>query len=344
MKQVFLFLLLCLASCMYGQSGTECAANAGVDQSVCVGSGVKLNAPVSLDYNNPPNIQWTCVSVQNGTIQPGDVSFTSPNDYVTGAMYNGGPLPVGTYTFQFCVDCKDLNNDGQHDRPCDNVVVTVTPEPTEPQIIESDGSQDGFMTVCQSATVGVNLPGAGEIASVDYFPSDGRLSYDLSGNTLTLKYIDNTNTRQEQCTYTITYYISNGGCTSKKSIEITFISPYDPNEDGIIEGFIYLCPSCSKTICLYGDRPGGCYGEGKWELVSGPGTVTFTYENLEYGDACVEVSAPGNYTFRYSVTNIGPCPDSEFEVSCTVLDIDEFSLGPDIDVLLCENVIPAGST
>ncbi|MCB0575731.1 MAG: hypothetical protein KDC61_14325, partial [Saprospiraceae bacterium] len=341
MKQVFLFLLLCLAMRTYGQ---ECAANANQDQSHCPNSQVTLNAPISLFYNTPPNIKWSCISVDNGTILPGDVSITNPNDYVTDVSYNGAPLPPGIYTFRFCVDCKDLNNDGINDRPCDDVIVTIEEEPTAPVIIESDGSQDGMMTVCNSTTVQVNPPGDGEIASVDYFPNDGMITYNLSGTTLTLDYYDNpTSSRQERCDYTITYSIARGDCVRETSVDIKFISPHDPNGDGIIEGRILNCPSCTTSLRLLGDRPGGCYGIGTWTFEDGPAVALISNPSLEFGDAYATVSAPGTYTFKYTVTNIEPCEDSEFLITCDVLDVGGFDIGPDTEVLYCDNIIPAGT-
>lgn len=345
MKQFFIFFLLCLAGSLYGQVATECSANAGPDQSICHGNPVTLTAPASLDYNNPPNIQWTYIPGPPPGIPANQIVITPSNGLTANVTYTGpgGPnLPIGTYTFRFCVDCKDINNNHINDRPCDEVTIFVKDDPTEPVITEPDGVQDGFVLECSTANLGINLPGAGEFVSASVFPVDGLVDLTVNGTSLVVKRKDTNSSEQGECNYKITYYISNGGCTKSKSVQVRFVKPQDPNEDGIIEGTIYACPSCTRTLYLYGDRP-GCGGEGRWTLVSGPGDANPFYESPEYGDAGVEVTAPGLYTFQYEVTNIAPCQSTPFTISCLVLDLEGFEMGESHITAICTDVVPAGS-
>ena len=334
MKACFTIFLMCLATSLFSQTGAECSANAGPDQIICYNQPMVLDAPVSLDYNNPPGIQWSTSSA---------VGFSNPNDYTT-TVTPGPDWSIGTYTFQFCARCKDLNGDGTNDQVCDEVVVTVTPEPTEPTIIEPDGTQDGQFTVCSEADITVSTPGAGEISSVSIFPDDGLVVATITGTTVHLDRLDTNSPTQGECTYEISYFISNGGCSKRAAVKATFIQPQDPNNDGIIEGHINSCPSCTNTLYLQGDRP-GCGGQGAWSMIAGPAGATAVFEgtpNLATGDATMTVSLPGIYTFQYTVTNIAPCANSVFTITCNVLQIGSFSLGNSVVNTYCDNIAPAG--
>lgn len=83
-----------------------------------------------------------------------------------------------------------------------------------------------------------------------------------------------------------------------------------------------------QFLHLNGDRP-GCDGIGTWELVSGPGPVFIDNSAPDLGDAYATVSIPGTYTFLYTASNIDPYPTSTYELTCTVLDVDQFHLGPE---------------
>ncbi len=337
MKVFLTFFSFFLVASMFGQSSGECSANAGPDRTICYNQQMILDAPASLDYKQPLDITWSVITSQM------PVAIASPHSYQT--QVNPGPDWVpGPYTFQFCARCKDLNNDGNYDLVCDEVTITVSPEPTEPHITEPDGNADGQFTVCSEADITVTAPGAGEISSVSVTPSDGLVQVTTSGTTVHLKRLDTNTDFQGECTYQITYSISNGGCVKSTSVKATFIKPLDPNGDGIIEGFIYKCPSCSNTLFLRGDRP-GCGGQGTWTMVDGPpgATADFTDVSTQFGDATVTVSLTGVYTFQYDVTNIEPCANSTFQVSCTVLNIGTFSLGGNKTLLFCDNMVPAGT-
>lgn len=349
MKACFTILMLCLAAVLYGQkgneggtegggtdggTGAECSVNAGPDQIICYNEPLVLSAPASLDYSTVHSVQWS-------TSAP--FGFANPNSLTT-AVTGGPNWPVGQYTFTFCAYCRDLNNDGVNDYVCDDMVVTITPEPTQPVITEPDGTQDGQFTVCSEADITVTAPASGEIASVSVFPDDNLVTATITGNTVHLVRQETNKWDQGECTYEISYVISNGGCLKKAVAKVTFIKPYDPNGDGVIEGYIDACPSCNNTLFLYGDRP-GCGGQGVWSVVSGPAgySASFGYTNPVNGDAQVTVSLPGNYVFQYNVTNIAPCPNSTFQISCSVYQIGTFSLGNDVVNTYCDNVVPAGT-
>lgn len=329
---------MCLAVSLFSQKGAECSANAGPDQTICYGQALVLEAPESADYYDPLDLQWSTTST---------VTFSNQNGYITNVTKpgpGGGYLDVGTYTFQFCARCKDLNGDGTRDLVCDEVVVTVTPEPTPPTITEPDGTQDGHFTACTEADITVSAPGAGEMSSVSILPDDGLVVATITGNTVHLQRLDTNSPTQGECNYEISYIISNGGCSQRTSVKATFIRPQDPNNDGIIEGTISPCPSCTNTLFLRGDRP-GCGGQGVWTMIASPAGATVDYGtsvNTTTGDATAVVSLPGNYTFQYTVTNIAPCANSVYTVSCTVYQIGSFSVGQTVIHTFCDNVAPAG--
>lgn len=327
---------MCLGFALFGQDGgAECSANAGPDQTICHGQPLVLEAPASLDYNTPLDITWSSATPFN---------YSNGNGYITTVTNpDNSNLNVGTYTFQFCVRCKDLNGDGTNDLVCDEVTVTVTPEPTQPTITEPDGTQDGHFTACTEADITVSAPGAGEISSVSVLPDDGLVEVTVTGTTVHLKRLDTNSSTQGACDYEISYIISNGGCSQRTSVRATFIRPQDKNNDGIIEGHINPCPSCTNTLFLQGDRP-GCGGQGVWTMIAGPAGATVTYPSATpaNGDATAVVSLPGNYTFQYTVTNIAPCANSVYTVSCTVYQIGSFSVGDHAIYTFCDNVAPAG--
>ena len=336
MKILLTFFALFLTVGLFGQRG-ECAANAGPDQTICYNQPMLLDAPASLDYKQPLDITWSVVTAQM------PVTIASPHSYQT--QVNPGPnWTPGPYTFQFCARCKDLNGDGVNDLVCDEVTIVVSPEPTEPHITEPDGIQDGQIKVCSGADITVNAPGTGEVSSISVTPSDGLVQVTTSGTSVHLERLDTNSPTQGECTYQVTYTIASGACLKSTAVKVTFIKPQDPDNDGIIEGHIFKCPSCGNTLYLRGDRP-GCGGQGTWKLVSGPPGATASFSNVQpqNGDADVTVSEVGTYTFQYDVTNIAPCANSTFQVSCTVLKIGTFSLGTSKTLLFCDNIAPAGT-
>ncbi|MBV6440368.1 MAG: T9SS C-terminal target domain-containing protein [Haliscomenobacteraceae bacterium CHB4] len=333
MKAFFTIFLLFVAAHLFSQSDPECAANADGDQIICYDEPIVLSAPFSQHFDE---IKWSIVYGPPGS------GLLDPNNYTTNVT--GGPnWDPDVYTFRFSVVCKDLDGNGIKDVAYDDVVVTVMPDVTQPVITEPDANQDGHFTVCTEGDITVNAPAPGEMSSVSVIPEDGLVTTTISGNTVHLKRLDTNNSFQGNCDYVVTYVISNGGCTKKAEVNVTFIRPQYRNTDGIIEGVIDICPSCNDTLQLLGDRP-GCGGQGIWTVASRPpgATANIFWPDKKNGDASAALSHPGIYTFQYTVDNIAPCPSSTFEISCQVLDTIQFLLGEDIYQLFCDNVLPAG--
>lgn len=339
MRYVFLFSLLFLVRNLSSQSPAECAANAGPDQIICFNSstGLVLNAPPTNDFQE---IEWIYLGADP------QVHIVNPVSFTTLVTYAGGNFwpPNTVQEFRFRVKCKDFNNDGAHDETYDDLIVTVKDDDmAQPQIIEPDGVQDGYLRVCASTVLNVTPPSAGETArvSIASHTNDNRVVYSLD-TVNGLLYLDRKNHNgKADCSYTITYALTNGGCEKSASIEVFFVRPFDPDSNGIIRGRILGCPTCGDIIELRGDFP-GCQGRGKWTLVPGmsAGTITYLSEDLSRGSAKVQVSSPGNYTFVYTVDNVAPCPNSTDTASCLVLGGEGFSLGPYRAFLFCDNIIP----
>lgn len=336
MKHYLSILLLFFIANLFGQNEYECAAVFDTRDTICYNNPMTLVTTHSLFYNTPPNIEWSFTgfvsNVPGGpNITPSQIVISSQDGgFTANVTYTGSTtFPTGAYSFQLCVDCLDLNNDGDHDRPCEEITIIVTPDVTEPVITEQDGAQDGYILACSQATFGATLPASGETATVSYTPYDSRVTHTIVNGVVTLKR-QSANLGGLECEYVVTYAITNGGCTRTTSVKVRFVSPYDPNNDGMIEGTIKHCPSCSNTLELQGDLP-SCDGSGAgvWTLGSGPANATMDpiWEDPASGDALVTVSLPGDYTFIYTVSNIAPCVPSTFSINCTVYQIGSFSVG-----------------
>lgn len=351
MKACFTILMLCLAAVLYGQKGNEgggtdggggtktaeCSVNAGPDQTICFNEPMILNAPVSLDYNVPLDLAWSSTNPA--------LSFTNQYGYTTSVLgpMGGSNWSPGPYVFKFCAVCKDLNNDGINDEVCDEVVVTVTPDVTQPVITEPDGTQDGQFTVCSEADITVTQPANGELSNVSIVPNDGLVTVTITGGVVHLDRLDTGNSNQGACSYKVTYSIFNDGCQKDATVNVTFVQPQDPNGDGIIEAQIIECPSCDDRLSLRGDRP-GCGATGTWTVIGSPAGSGFTFSNVrpQDGDANIRVTMPGVYTFLYTVTGPTTCANSVFEISCEVLEVDSFTLGSDVYWVFCNDTLPKG--
>lgn len=342
MKHIFLLIFWCFTQTLFSQKETDCSPNAGFDQVICFDDEIILSAPSSDDYNAPPNITWTYLP--GGPLPVSQVGFTNQGGLITGVTHIGiNKWPAGNYTFQFCVDCADTNNDGQMDRLCAEVVVRVKAEPGDPVITEPDNTQDGMVTVCYSAIMGLSEPAQDEMATVTISPNDGDVTYTQVGNQLFLQREMTNIPYDGECTYKVIYSIEKDDCTKSTSVDVTFVNPYDPNGDGVIEGRIIACPSCTDLLKLRGDWP-GCGGKGVWTLVSGPGPVTFSGVLTDIGWANATVTTNGTYTFQYTVSNADPCIiTTPFTLTCSVLALDEFTLGPDKNIQVCSETMPAGT-
>ncbi|MEZ4925083.1 MAG: T9SS type A sorting domain-containing protein [Saprospiraceae bacterium] len=343
MRTFLALLCILMATCLTAQRQLECAAEIDPVATMCHTDVMRLSTTNSFDYNQPLNLEWSFVSFTgNVNIDPSEIDFSAQGELSTEVINNTSSLtwPAGEYTFQLCVECRDVNGDGNHDMPCAQVTFTVTGPATTPVITELDGNQDGVIIGCNDVSFQVNSPGIDEYSSISILPDDGLVQQSISNGMVSLHRLQSVN--EENCDYEVTYTISNGGCYEEATVMVTFRNPWDPNEDGIIEGFISGCPSCNRTLYLFGDRP-GCGGYGTWSLESGPGDVTFSNANPSAGNVTATASEPGEYTFTYTVSNIDPCPPSTFSVSCVVLDVDSVGLGPQEKYNFCNNVLPAGS-
>jgi hypothetical protein len=319
MKHYLSILLLLFITSLFGQNDYECAAVFDTRETICYNSPMILATTHSLFYNTPPNINWSFVgfvsNVPGGpNITSNQIHITSQDDGFTAHVtYTlSTDFPTGAYTFKLCVDCLDLNNNGIHDRPCETITIIVTPDVTQPVITESDGTQDGHIRACSQTTFLATPPASGETATVSFTPKDQNVSYTIINGVVTV-IRESTNVPGQFCEYNATYTITNGGCSRSSSVMVHFVSPYDPNHDGKIEGHIESCPSCTNTLNLYGDRP-SCDGSGRgdWTLFDGPAGATMTpiSQFPASGIATVTVSDVGDYTFLYTVSNIEPCTTS----------------------------------
>ena len=97
MLNKYFLLLILLIGGIYGAKAQNCAVNAGIDQTICVGTPLTLTATSGLNFFSPPNIKWSQLSGPNTAV------ITSQFSKITTVT---GTIP-GDYYFKFIGKCID---------------------------------------------------------------------------------------------------------------------------------------------------------------------------------------------------------------------------------------------
>lgn len=136
-------------------------------------------------------------------------------------------------------------------------------------------------------------------------------------------------------TYVFRWTVDNGvSCNTSDDVTISFADAADAGTDQ------YLCDV--QTTTLAGNEP--TVGTGTWSVISGPGTVTFTDENVFNTD--INVTAYGSYVLRWTIDNNGAC-NTTSDVTINFAEAADAGTDQDIcatlDVTLAANAPTVGT-
>ena len=290
-KSVLLFIVSIFYVNTYAQN---CAANAGLDQTICVTQPLTLSGVAGNPQSTTPAYLWTQVSGPNSTIN----NPTALTTLVSG-------ITPGNYVFQFSNKCADGLTATN--------LVSVSVSPSPPTALAGNDT-----AVCTITSIPLN---GNSVASPftgtwTVSPNTGTFSPDKNTPNATYTPVAGANT------YTLTWTISNGNCNTSSSKIIKVVTPATvsagPNQT------ISCTGNCAT---LAGSNPGISPPQtGSWSKVSGPATpVVFSNINSPTSTVCNLVA--GTYVFQWSVS--GPCLTNSATVSIVVNNIFPTPLGAD---------------
>lgn len=255
-------------------------ANAGSAQSICGSTTATVTG------NNPMTGTGTWSFISGPAVAAISTNGTTGN--ITGMTVGG------TYVFRWTISnppCATSTSD-----------VSITTSPTT-----VGGSVSMDMTVCggiNSATL-VLTGSVGNVlrweSSVDNFVSS---TINHLNPTVQHTYVNLTQTTWFRA------IVQSGSCQSEISgaAKITVVPPTTPANAGNSQTV------CSTNATLTGNIPAS--GTTSWVFVTGPGSAQVT-TNGNIG-IVTGMNVPGNYIFRYTITN-PPCASSSANVQVTVL-------------------------
>ena len=261
----------------------NCAVNAGVDQTICVTSSLTLTGVAGNPQSVPALTQWTQLSGPAATI-------TSPNALSTTIT---GFTP-GNYVFQLSNRCSDnlLSKD----------IVAITVLAVPPTALAGPD-----ITQCTNSAVSLNANAvtAPNVGTWTVAPAGG--SFSPNANTPNATYTPPAGS----ATYTLTWTISNGFCSTSDAMLLNIVSPTSPVNAG---ADINL--SCNGScVTLAGSNPGLAPPQGGfWTVISGPNTPAIVSPTVRNSQVCGLI--PGSYTLRWTVS--GPCLNGSDDVVINV--------------------------
>ena len=213
--------------------------------------------------------------------------------------------------------------------------VTVTNDLADP------GRVFGSATVCAGQSGTLNLggftPGATIVrweSSTDNFQSDS----DIANTSTTLNYSNITQETQYRAVLRL-----QGICPEQHSAHATIT----PKPSAAAAAAPALQQVCGETAQVSGSSP-VAGGTGTWSYVSGPSLATIATTGTD--GQIAGLTAAGDYTFRYTVTNPAPCgPSSVDAVVRRLEDLPDADAGPNQKVCastaaLTGNIPPAGAS
>lgn len=264
-------------------SSQNCTVNAGIDQSVC-SSTVTLTGA----YGTPISTTWSQITGPTAVI-------TSPSSLTTTVT---GLVGGNTYRFRISATCGD-------GLPTfDEVIVSTQNFP-----VANAGSNFSICTGVNSASLaaaplqtGLNAEsGVWTFVSTGSSASTGGLTINQPNSptsTLTLATgANNSGTIALRWTVTRT----SSSCTASSDVTVTRIAVNTTVNAGtdINVSNCYNSSTSTQLNASYGG--GGTYG--RWSVISGPNTPTFS--NVNTYNATVSNLIEGGYVFRWTVTT--PC-------------------------------------
>ena len=112
--------------------------------------------------------------------------------------------------------------------------------------------------------------------------------------------------------YTFRWTITNPACGSSNFADVIVTRLEEPSQ--AVAGL--NAEVCTNTATVMGNMP--AVGTGNWTFVSGPGTPTISTTGAI--GTIINMDNPGDYVFRWTISNGGVCPDSQADVTVTKLD------------------------
>ena len=278
-----LFLLILTFGAIYGAKGQNCAVNAGVDQTICIGTPLTLSATSGLNFLNPPNVKWSQLSGPNSAI------ITTPFSKITTVT----DLMPGVYFFKFIGKCID----GIF--ASDIVKVTILAIPPAAQAGDD-------ISVCNLSALPLN-------AIPVLAPAEGTWTTTGTGTFSDIHNPNSTYKPTAQGVYTLTWTVSNGICSSSDVVQVNV-----SNVPGINAGVDQTIQCAGACATLNGSSPGVYPQSGVWSQVSGPSTLQFT--NISNPKTKVCGLVPGTYILQWNVS--GPCSTGSDQMIITVSNIN----------------------
>lgn len=255
-------------------------ANAGADFAVC--EAVPYTYTLTGNDPSPANGEWTQVSGPALAVF-GDAS-----------MYNSSvELPsYGTYTFRWTISQDGCNT------TFDDVDVTVSQVPPSVEINPVSDVCDALSTTVSGTSIPVGMTGEWTYTSAD----GGTLSFSPNANSAFV-----TIQASQADIYSLTWTISSACADSSASKDIIFdVAPTtaDAGDDQDVCGLI--------SVNLDGNNP--TVGNGMWEVVSGPGNITFGAASSP--TSSVSADLIGVYVLRWTISSpYGACTPSSDDVT-----------------------------
>ncbi len=266
----------------YAYSLQTCTVNAGVPEAFCA-ENIILDGEVSTLNADLSSVMWTIVSAPAGST----ATITNPTSVDTDVKQAG--QVSGDYIFQIEMNCSD--GSGTATQTVTHTVVAI-PYP-EQEIIDDPFCWDG-------SPISLNGfdPGPGyTVRWSQENGADGIITNENSPNATWMPDPDNYTCRAsgDAETQIIQYRITEDatGCARWSN---QYVSWYDAT----VPVYINIQTN-GKDLCFQLDAACSLDGSGLW-TASGPGTITFNNDTFSETYACV--SAPGPYTFTWTV--IGP--------------------------------------
>ena len=286
---IFIFAFFILSS-----AAQNCAANAGIDKSICVNQPLTLTGVAGNPKATTPAYLWSQVSGPSSIITTPAALSTSITSF-----------SPGNYVFQFSNKCAD-------NLMATNLIsITVSPFPQT-----SLAGNDTSICVAAPVQLSANPAAAPLTGTWTVLPNIGSFSPNVNAANATYTPVAGPNT------YNLTWTIANGNCTASSSKILKVISASAVSAG--VNQTISCAGNCAK---LAGSNPGVAPPQtGIWSQVSGPASpVVFSNPNAANSTVCNLVA--GTYVFRWTVS--GPCVNNAATVTITVNNVFNAPLGSD---------------
>ena len=284
-------MLLLIGRFTYSATSANCSINAGVDQTVCLGTAT-LTGDYSGSYPEPRVTVWSQISGPSATITTASALVTT----VTGL--------VGGNTYRFRLSSTCLDGSAIYDEV--NVIVSVFPT-------TNAGNDITLCTGTNVAALKATPLNAGETGAWTVISGSGGIAISAPTNPTSTVVISSgsANTGVAVVRWTVTNTAT--GCTAFDELNVTKNTTATPITAGATPVTVSGCYNSTTSYTLSGSYANGGTN-GTWSVVSGPNMPTFSNVNLH--NAVVSNLIPGVYILKWTVT--GACTTGSATVQITV--------------------------